>query len=197
MKAYLIPLLLYILTPLILDFFIKNIYISYFVGIILTGILLFYYRKHYKIKLRIKLLSFIIGIIIFLCWISIPNIYPFFISTQFVPTNTSFLLFKLLAMISVVPLTEELFTRGFLIRYFAAKEWKKVPTGKFTWLSFIVTVLFFGFSHNRWLPGLIVGILLNILLYKTKNLGDCIIAHGFANLLVGLYVTYTNSWFLW
>ncbi len=67
----------------------------------------------------------------------------------------------------------------------------------FTWLSFIITVLFFGFSHNMWVAGLVVGIILNLWLYKTKRVEQCIVAHSFANFLLFLYVVQTNAYTLW
>ena len=111
--------------------------------------------------------------------------------------NTVEIILKLIISVVLAPVVEEVFTRFFLIRWLVEKNWKKVKLGKYTHLSFIVTVLFFGFSHNRWLPGLITGVILNLLLYKRKNIGSCVLAHGVANLALGIYVIYTGSWHFW
>ena len=117
-------------------------------------------------------------------------------SSDFNPSNLN-IAFKLLGGILVAPLIEELFTRGFLLRFLIDPDkWEKIAP-KFTWFSFIVTVLFFGFSHNRWLAGLIVGIILNLLYIKTKRIENCIIAHAVANAALAAYVILINSWQFW
>jgi len=73
------------------------------------------------------------------------------------------LILKILGFIIVTPLVEELFTRDFLLRQTVALEYKtdlnKIKQGSFTTLSFIVSVLFFGFSHYMWIAGIASGII--------------------------------------
>ncbi len=69
-----------------------------------------------------------------------------------------------------------------------------MPNGAYTFGSFVIVTLFFGFSHFRWLPGILTAILLNLLLYRTKNLSSCVVAHVTANLLLIVYVVYTRGW---
>ncbi|MFH1399782.1 MAG: CAAX prenyl protease-related protein [Candidatus Woesearchaeota archaeon] len=189
MIQYILPFLIYVLLPLLGGFWV------YLLTILLVGGLLAFYWQAYKVKTRLDLLTVVSGALIFGFWILLKD-FELMKIESFVPGNLFEVGFKLLAMSTVVPAIEEIFTRGFLIRYFAAKDWHKVEVGRFTWLSFIVTVLFFGFSHNRWLAGLVVGVILNLLFYRTKRLGNCIVAHSIANLLLGLYVIFTQSW-LW
>ena len=61
----------------------------------------------------------------------------------------------------VVPVVEEFFWRGFLLR----------------WI-----INLFASEHNRWLVGLIAGVAYDLLLYRTRSLYACIIAHGVTNL---------------
>jgi len=103
---------------------------------------------------------------------------------------------KLIISILLAPIIEEFFTRFFLLRFIISKKFKKVKP-HFTWPSFIITVLFFGFAHNRWLAGIITGILLNYLYYKRKEIGPCIVAHAVANLGLAIYVIYTGNWMFW
>ncbi len=97
----------------------------------------------------------------------------------------------------VVAITEELFWRGFLIRWIIKPDFRSVPIGMFTWPSFVITSLLFATEHNRWLVGLIAGIIYNILLYRTKSLRACMVAHGMTNLALGLYVLATQQWTFW
>ncbi len=94
----------------------------------------------------------------------------------------------------VAPLIEELFCRSFLMRYVIDERWQDVPIGTYTLGSFVIVTLFFGFSHFRWLPGILTAVLLNLLLYRTKNLSSCVVAHATANLLLLVYVVYTGGW---
>ena len=193
MLQYLLPFLAYILPAI----FIKNIYISYIIRIALTALLLFLYRKRYILKLRFNFLSILIGIAIFLIWLSLPFSY---INEKFIPVGYM-LIVKIIGFNLITPIIEELFTRDFLIRQTIAIEKKKsiskIGIGEFTPFSFIVSILFFGFSHNMWLAGILSALLLNLLLYKNKSIGDCIVAHALANIILTVYIVYTKSWFLW
>ncbi len=193
MIQYILPIIAYILP----SFLIKDIYASYAVRIILTALVLFMYRKRYEIKVRINFLPVLTGILVFLVWIAVPMSL---VKKEFLVQGVMLIL-KLAGFILITPIIEELFTRDFLIRQTIALERKerldKIKIGKFTILSFIVSVLFFGFSHYMWMAGIISGILFNLLLYKNKSIGDCIIAHSTSNLLLAVYILYTKSWFLW
>ena len=197
MREYIIPFLAYALSGFIVNYFLDNLYISYGVRTVLTGLLIFIYRKEYKLKLRLDFLSFFTGILIFAIWVLLEGYYPLLGSIEFVPSNSILLLIKLTGFLAIAPLIEELFVRKFLIRFIINKDWKKVPIGKFTWPSFLITSLLFSFSHNRWLPGIITGILLNLLLYKKKRIESCIFAHFIANLILAIYILATSSWHLW
>ncbi len=97
----------------------------------------------------------------------------------------------------VVPVMEELFWRSFLIRYIISHDFAKVPIGRFTWPSFLITVVLFGFEHNLFLAGILAGIAYNLLLYFTRSIAACIVAHGVTNLLLGIYVLQTGKWYFW
>ncbi len=97
----------------------------------------------------------------------------------------------------VVPVMEELFWRSFLIRYVVNPNFMEMPIGRFTWFSFVLTVILFGFEHNLWLAGMMAGAAYNLLLYYTKSIPQCITAHAVTNLCLGLYVLNTGNWSFW
>jgi CAAX prenyl protease-like protein len=97
----------------------------------------------------------------------------------------------------VVPLMEELFWRSFLIRYLIDENFFKVPVGAFNKASFLLTVVLFGFEHNFILAGMMAGIFYNLILYRTKSLANCILAHAVTNLALALYVLSTGKWQFW
>ena len=98
----------------------------------------------------------------------------------------------------VVPLKEELFWRSFLIRWIINPDaFEKVPLGLFSLGSFAATVILFGLEHNLWLAGMMAGAIYNGLLYRTRRLWPCIIAHATTNLALGIHVLITQEWQWW
>ena len=83
------------------------------------------------------------------------------------------------------------------MRWIIDQNFKKVKLGTYTFISFIGTVLFFALAHGRWLPAMITGVLLNLLIYKKKDINSCIVAHGVANLLLTISIISTGSWHFW
>ena len=97
----------------------------------------------------------------------------------------------------VVPVMEELFWRSFLIRWVIDNRFNVVPIGAFTIGSFAATVVLFGLEHNLWLAGMMAGAFYNVLLYRTRRLWPCILAHGLTNLVLGIHVLVTEEWQWW
>jgi CAAX prenyl protease-like protein len=97
----------------------------------------------------------------------------------------------------IVPIMEELFWRSFLIRYIVTPRFTTVRLGTFTQLSFGATVVLFGLEHHLWLAGMLAGVAYNLLLYKTRRLWPCILAHAMTNLLLGIHVLLTGEWHWW
>ena len=97
----------------------------------------------------------------------------------------------------VVPLMEELFWRSFLIRWIINQDFEKVTFGTFTIGSFAATVVLFGLEHHLWLAGMMAGAIYNGLLYQTRRLWPCVLAHATTNLALGLHVLVTKEWQWW
>jgi CAAX prenyl protease-like protein len=92
----------------------------------------------------------------------------------------------------VVPFMEELFFRDFLTRVFIKGAYfDEVPVGAFTWLSLLGVSACFAINHGaQWPEGFLYGLLMGILLVRTKSLGACIVAHGVTNCTLYLWVIY-------
>ncbi len=107
----------------------------------------------------------------------------------------------------VVPVIEELFWRSFLLRFVitllpgepasVTPEFTSIPLGTYTPLSLLVTVMLFGSEHTLWLAGMMAGVVYTLLLYKTRRLWPCVVAHGVTNLLLGIHVLVTQEWQWW
>ncbi len=186
------------------DFEEYHIYLAYCLRTIAVGYILIRYRSLYTELARWRLdgTSVLTGVVICLLWVGLEGFYPMFSSadSHYDPAIFDTAVFGLLILmrfagsVLVAPLIEELFCRSFLLRYAVDARWQDVPIGAYTLGSFVIVTLFFGFSHFRWLPGILTAVLLNLLLYRTKNLYSCVAAHATANLLLLVYVVYTGEW---
>lgn len=101
----------------------------------------------------------------------------------------------------VVALVEEIFWRGFLMRFVCDWEgdyWKQ-PFGRHRWLSYAVVTGLFMAAHAPvdYAAAFIYGSLTYLLCVWGKNLGACVMMHGTANLLMGLYIMRTGHYGLW
>lgn len=96
----------------------------------------------------------------------------------------------------VVPVMEELFFRDFLMRALVrGARYEDVPVGTYTPLSLFGMALLFGINHgSMWPGGVAYGLMMGILLIRTKSLGACIVAHGVTNLTLYLYVIWSGDW---
>ena len=183
-----------------------HIYIGYIIRTIVVGYILFkslnLYPELSKRYRKIDSTTLFTGLTIFILWVGLQGQYPTFFSSDTYYDPTIFdtyiaiflILIRLIGSVLVAPLIEELFIRSFFIRYIINSKWENVPMGTYTLESFLIVTLIFGFSHFQWLSGILTAVLLNLLLYNKKSVFPCIIAHGTANLLLFIYVIYTNDW---
>jgi hypothetical protein len=152
-----------------------------------------------------------VGIAAIVVWIAIDPYYPKLSAllgqtppSPFDPTTLTpiavrwmFLAFRVAGAAVVVPLMEELFWRGFLIRWIDNPNFKAVPLGAFAWRSFVVTSVLFGIEHEQWLAGVVCGALYNGLLYRERNLFSCVLAHAVSNTLLAVWVLAYADWKFW
>ena len=148
------------------------------------------------------------GIVVFFLWISPQALLGFAARTDgfnpdiFVahpPAYWATVAFRFLRLVVVVPFVEEIFWRGFLLRYFIDEDFERVPFGTFSWLSFSIVTLIFAFSHSvaDWPVALMTSAIYNVVAYRTKSLSSCILTHAVTNLLLGLWIMKTKEWGFW
>jgi CAAX prenyl protease-like protein len=112
--------------------------------------------------------------------------------------NITFIVFRVLSSVVNVPVLEELFWRGWLMRWLVSTDFSKVPLGAFTSQSFwIVAVLFASEHGSYWDVGLAAGVLYNWWMVRTRSLGDCMVAHAVTNACLAWYVLVHDHWQYW
>jgi len=102
-----------------------------------------------------------------------------------------------LGLVVVVPLVEELFVRGFLMRYVIKEEFWQVPFGMLTAASAAACMVYAVASH----PGEAVAAagwfaVVSGIAAATRKPIDCILCHAATNLALGAYVLATGEWWL-
>lgn len=145
-----------------------------------------------------------LGIAVALAWVGLDGYYPSlpFLGTRqgFDPTKLTgpgrlgFLAIRMVGLVVVVPLIEELFWRSFLMRLVIDPEFERVAVGRVTPASAAITSVFFALAHPEWLPAFLTGLTWAWLLWKTKSLSACVASHMAANLVLGIYVLSTGHW---
>jgi CAAX prenyl protease-like protein len=184
-------------------------YWIYPVQTVLCGALLIWFRRYYEFhRPRGTAFSIAIGVGVFLLWIAPQAFLGFsprsegfnpdlFVANPAVYSAT--VGFRFLRLVVVVPFVEEIFWRGFLLRYFIDENFDRVPFGTFSWLSFSIVTIIFGCSHSLpdWPAALLTGAIYNGVAYRTKSLSACVITHAVTNLLLGLWIMQTRQWGFW
>lgn len=176
---------------------------------VLCGAMLFCFRREYDFHRLVRIpFTAAIAVLVFLLWIAPQAFLGFaprtdgFNPETFAAAPAAYwatIILRFLRLVIVVPLVEEIFWRGFLLRYCIDERFSTVPFGKFSWLSFGIVTLAFGFSHSSadWAAAFITGAIYNGIAYRTKSLASCIFAHALTNLLLGAWIMQTGQWGFW
>ena len=176
---------------------------------VVCGALLIRYWKYYRLGAPKKVVFTLgIALLVLALWISPQALLGFaprtegFDPTVFPPGSPLYwatLGFRFLRLVVVVPLLEEVFWRGFLLRFLIREDVESVPFGTFSWASFGAVTLCFGLAH--WGPdfpaALLTGALYNAVAIRTRSLSSCVLAHAVTNLLLGGYIMLTRQWGFW
>ena len=156
-----------------------------------------------------------VGIAVFVLWIAPDVLWPAYRShwlldnwlvgsarssvPQEVKSDLVFLVFRIFGSVLLVPVLEELFWRGWLMRWLIRPEdFQSVRLGTYTHYSFWIIAILFAAEHGSyWDVGLLAGILYNWWMVRTGRLADCIVAHAMTNGMLAAYVLYSGQWQYW
>ncbi len=173
-----------------------------------AGALIFFWRSYSFAPLQHWPLGIIAGLVALGIWVSpqvvfgVPARTEGFNPEALAATGMVYwltVLARFARLVIVVPLLEEIFWRGFLLRYFVKEDFTKVAFGTYTHLSFFVVAVLFAAEHSQadWIPALLTGLLYNGLAVRTKSLFACVLAHAVTNFGLGLYIMSTRQWGFW
>lgn len=122
---------------------------------------------------------------------------PFQAFGQGTPTAWAFLALRGLGLVIVVSIVEELFLRGFLMRYVVDENFSKVPFGLLVPAAAAACAVYAVATH----PAEAVAALgwfavVSGIAAATRKPIDCILTHAATNLALGIYVLMTGEWWL-
>jgi uncharacterized protein len=167
------------------------------------------YRQWYPLTLpRGTAVATAIGVLAFLIWIAPqewlgqPRRLEGFDPRFFGESGWPYILnlgLRIIRLVIVIPLVEEIFWRGFLLRYLVDNDFTTVRMGTFTWTSFTVVTIGFVLEHSPadWAAAALTGALYNLVAYRTQSLSACVLTHAVTNALLGWYVLRTGQWGFW
>ena len=183
---------------------------------IVCGAVIAKFWRHYAFKIP-RNIGFTLGVSVFvlLLWVSPQAFLHFpprlagFDPTIFASNPPLYGLtigLRFLRLAIVVPLMEEIFWRGFLLRdLIDSGDFTRVPFGSYTLKSCLLVAVIFALFHwgrevypgQDLVPALITGVLYNWVAYRTKSLASCVLAHSATNLILGGYIMQTKQWGFW
>jgi CAAX prenyl protease-like protein len=178
----------------------------------IVALLLWYYRATLADFLPLPRwrsigLAVVLGLCVFGLWIGLDGHYPpirllgsrvgFDVGVLRMPERALFITARMLGLVVLVPLIEELFCRSFLVRTLINPNFDQVPIGTMTLPAALISAVLFALAHPEWLPAFLTGLIWAWLLWQTRSLAACFVSHAVANLALGIYVVATGDWKHW
>ncbi len=182
--------------------------------VVLTAAVWYFSRGVLDFRCRHLIASVAVGLAVFAIWVGPDTMWPDYRSHWLFENSITgkvasslpegfqlsimVLVFRSIRAVVLVPVVEELFWRGWLMRWLIDSNFQKVPLGTYSALSFFVTAVLFASEHGPfWDVGLVAGLIYNGWIVKTKRLGDCIVAHAVTNGVLSAYVIVAGKWEYW
>ena len=175
----------------------------------LCAVALVFYWKQYDFAKRGGLLTAsLAGVFVLGIWIAPQAVFGFPQRTEgFDPTlfgegsvlYWTTVIARFTRLVVIVPLVEEIFWRGFLMRFLVREDFEKACIGAFQWKAFLLVAVFFTLVHSLadWPAAFLCGLAYNFVAVKTGSLTACVIAHALTNLGLGIYIMATRQWGFW
>jgi CAAX prenyl protease-like protein len=131
----------------------------------------------------------LLGALVGLAWIAIPG-------AQGRPDPGSALPVRILNLVCIVPLVEELAFRGYLMRRLGSSEFESVAPGQVPLRNLALSSLLFGVLHGHWIAATLAGLAYGHAYMRRGRLFDAVLAHATTNLLLVGWAFWRDDWSL-
>jgi hypothetical protein len=182
--------------------------------VLMGAVCLVCFPREVPIRPNRWIVSTLIGIVVFALWIASDVLFPGYRESIWFSNgvlghahpslslnefrNPAFLFWRTLRAVLIVPVVEELFWRGWLMRWLIHQDIRKVPLGTFRPAAFWITAILFASEHGPyWEVGLLAGIVYNAWMVRSKSLADCILMHAVTNAALCAFVILAHQWQYW
>jgi exosortase E/protease (VPEID-CTERM system) len=205
--AYLTPLLALVGVHMVTGLFSTGLPLLYPLGVLAGAAMLWRHYGAYRWLFRLgwSWQAAALGVAAFVLWIVLEPAADPAASAAWreelaalpLPAAALWLAFRALGSVLVVPVAEELAFRGYLLRRLFSSDFTSVAFSRFGWASLLVSSAAYGLLHERWLAGILAGMLFAFAQYRRGRLTDAVLAHAVTNLLVALHALGWKQWSLW
>ena len=167
-----------------------------------TAVLWFFRREYRYIDWRGGWLGVAVGVAVFALWMwgtpGTAKSLPAALAATTSAWSFTWIVLRVIGGVVTVPIAEELAFRGFGVRRLIAADFESVPWRAFSWGSLLISSLLFGVMHGeRWLAGIVAGMLYALAMRWRGRLGDAVVAHAVTNGLLAVWVLAFGRWELW
>lgn len=187
LAALIVPFIVMMLSGVVASAFWQTPSDAYPYRAVAMACALLYFRPALLRMLhRPEVLAILSGLLVGALWIVTAPV----LSVTSDQPSMAWIAFRLLGTIALVPVIEELFFRGYLQN--------RLLRGGLFWtvLALLLPNLLFGLLHERYLAGMLAGVVFGLLALRQQGLTNAIAAHGAANALIAIYALITTNWAL-
>lgn len=177
-------------------------------------VLLAFSRQLIEFRFNRFFASSLVGVAVFLIWIAPDALFAGYRShwlfqnsltgslTFSMPAEARHdglsILLRVLRAAVLVPIVEELFWRGWLMRWIIRHKFEEVPLGTYAPAAFWITAGLFALEHGPyWEVGFLSGAVYNWWMVRVKRVSDLVLAHSVTNACLAAYVLATGRWEYW
>ena len=195
-------------------------FVIYGIKVLVTSALLVYFAGLYlkQFPVSVTAWSVVTGVAGFFVWIGICSLgLETYLAGWFTGEFTSprsqfnpfaqlpdqsalwtFLAIRFLGLVVMVPVCEELFLRGFLMRFVESPNWWTISLSRLSTRTMLVAPAYGILTHpTEALAAVVWFSLVTWLVNHTGRLWDAVVAHAITNLMLGVYICLYSQWQLW
>lgn len=184
----------------------------YGLSVLIVGASLVYFWRSYdelvkrpRLNWRQALLALIVGAVVFKLWIVLTE--PWMMlgepTASFKPVDAEghlqwgLITVRWIGAAVLVPIMEELFWRGFLMRWIDNPDFEKVDSATASPKAIVLSTLVFMLAHTQWLGAIVAGLAYAGLYRYTRSLWAAVLAHAVTNGVLGIWVVHSDNWQFW